>query len=291
MNSMTGYGRGSAESDLCRVSVELSSVNSRKQLELRFSIPRELSILEIDFRLFLQKHLSRGSVNLTFDYKLNSSALAESSVIDLESAQLVYHQLSEFCQSHKSDLQVSLSDILSFPGIINEASTLPFDEIQALAQKALEDALQSLNKMRYSEGLILKEDLQQRCEIMQELLQKIEARSDAALVEQRDRMLERLKLLDLEIDLADDRLLKELAIYAEKSDINEELVRLQSHLKQFVALLQKTAPGREMEFIGQEINRETSTLAAKSSDLQINSLALALRSEAGRLREQILNVE
>ncbi len=292
MRSMTGYGRGNATANGNQVSVELSAVNSRKQVEMRFAIPRELGMLEPQLRQLVQQKLSRGSLNIAITYQLCEETNSQLGQIDLAAASRAAATLRQVAQEADLTAGPTLAEILLVPGVISQASSLPFEPLQALVTEALAQALQALDAMRLTEGRALQEDLLARCENMHQVVTAIANRGDEAVRQQCQRLQERIGKLGLELSLDDERLNKEVVFYAERSDITEELVRLQSHLEQFHELLHSDDdPGRKLDFLGQEMNREANTLSAKTADSQIASLALGLKTELGRVREQIMNIE
>jgi len=289
---MTGYGRGTAEADGNLVSVELSAVNSRKQVEMRFAIPRELGMLEPPLRQQAQQKLSRGSLNIAVTYQLSQENNSQLSCIDLEAACRAVEMLREIGRRSGLQNEPSIADVLQIPGVLNTTGSLPYKPLQQLAETALGRALEGLDAMRLKEGQVLQQDLQQRGQVMSGLVERIVARRDEAVQQQKLRLQERIAKLGLELSLDDERLAKELVFYAERADITEETVRLQSHLVQYQDLLNSPDdPGRNLDFLGQEMNREVSTLAAKTADQEISALALSLKTELGRIREQIMNIE
>ena len=170
----------------------------------------------------------------------------------------------------------------------NESDT----NLKKLAAKALEDALDDLDRTRIAEGQRLKADLLQRGQNLKDLVEKIAARADDAVILQKKKLQERIATLGIELQTDDERLAKELAFYVEKADITEETVRLQSHLVQYAQLLDSDDdPGRNLDFLGQEMNREANTLSAKTADMDIAGYALSLKTELNRIREQIMNIE
>lgn len=292
MRSMTGYGRGTCESDGNLVCVELFAVNSRKQVEMRFAIPRELGMLEPQLRQQVQQRLSRGSLNVAVTYQLNPKSNSQLASIDLDAATRAVEMLREISQRNSLSSEPTITDILQIPGVLISNDSSPYEPLLKLAETALAHALDELDAMRIKEGLALQQDLLQRGRIMSELVDKIIARADEAVQQQKIRLRERIAKLDMELSLDDERLARELVFYAERADIAEETVRLQSHLAQYQELLHShDDPGRNLDFLGQEMNRETNTLSAKTADLEISSLALALKTELGRVREQIMNIE
>ena len=293
MKSMTGYGRGIAEAEGNRVSVEITAVNSRKQVEMRFALPKELAMLEPSLRQVIQQRLSRGSLNVAVTYRLDPSAYARQSRINVELGAAAAVELRRLARAiGNDDLGVTLADLLQVPGVMMAEAGDPCEALSELVLAALDVALTELGRSRETEGQRLREDLLARGRQMKAMLAEIEGRADEALRLQRERLLERIRVLGLELDLNDERLLKEVAFYAERADITEETVRLRSHLQQFETLLDsEDDPGRALDFLGQEMNREISTLSAKTADLEIARTALAMKGEIGRVREQVMNIE
>ncbi len=292
MRSMTGYGRGTCEAEGNLVCVELFAVNSRKQVEMRFAIPRELGMLEPQLRQQVQQRLSRGSLNVAVTYQLNPKSNSELASIDLDAACRAVEMLREIGRRSGLSSEPAITDVLQIPGVLISNDSSPYEPLLKLAETALARALDELDAMRLKEGLALQQDLLQRGRIMAKLLEQIIARADEALRQQKIRLRERIAKLDMELSLDDERLARELVFYAERADITEETVRLQSHLEQYQELLNShDDPGRNLDFLGQEMNRETNTLSAKTADLEISALALALKTELGRVREQIMNIE
>ncbi|MDD4538307.1 MAG: YicC family protein [Lentisphaeria bacterium] len=292
MKSMTGYGRATTSADGNQVTVEVSAVNSRKQVDMRFAIPRELGMLEPVLRQQIQEQLSRGSLYVALSYVLNPAARKQMAQVDLDMACHVAANLREVATKTGINGEITLQDILSVPGVVVEAASSPYEPLKDLAVAALKDALAALDDMRNREGVKLQEDLLMRRQTMIDLVDKITARGDEALLLQKQRLRERIAALGVDLTLDDERLAKELAFFAERADITEELVRLRSHLDQYGELLiSNNDPGRNLDFLGQEMNREVSTLAAKTADLSISNWALALKAELARIREQIMNIE
>lgn len=289
---MTGYGRGQADNAGDSATVEISAVNSRKQVEIRFSIPRELGMLEPQLRQQIQQRLSRGSLYVAVTFQLGNAAAAQHAAIDTAAALRAIQVLREIKRSAGLLADPVFSDILAFPGVLNVGESSRYEPVKALVSEALARALEQLEETRCREGEALQRDLLQRGEVLRRALQAIQARGPEALQQQKERLRERLAALGLELNLEDERLLKELILYTERADITEELVRLQSHLQQYDALLHShDDPGRQLDFLGQEMNREINTLAAKTADLQIAQEALLLKTEMGRIREQVMNIE
>lgn len=291
MKSMTGYGRAVAEADGNRATVEVSAVNSRKQVDMRFNLPRELYGLEPTLRQRIQQQLSRGSLQVAVSYKLDERQSQLQAAVDMPAALAVSHLLQELA-AQGGLAAPTIQDVLAFPGVVTESTSSMLEPLQKLVLQALDGALANLDAMREQEGEALRDDLLRRGELIAELLQRVASRSQDALVLQRQRLLERIAALGVELTLDDERLIREVTFYAERADITEEIVRLQSHLQQFAQLLQnEPTPGRNLDFLGQEMSREANTMAAKTSDLEIAREVLEIKTELSRIREQVMNVE
>lgn len=293
MKSMTGYGRSTVVKDGNSVTVEISSVNSRKQLDMRFGIPRELGMLEPEFRQIAQGMSSRGSFQVSVSYQLNPDASPSSAMIDSELAKAVVQQLREL--GHSSGMkhaEPTWSDILSVPGVILEQGHSRYEPLRELALEAFRNALSDLDTVRHAEGVRLKEDLVARGETIRSLVEHIDGREGEAIELLKTKLQERLSKLGLDLPIDDEKLSREVIFYVEKADITEEVVRLKSHLVKYFQLLNSDGdPGRDLDFLGQEMNREANTLSSKTADMTISEDALKLKTELSRIREQIMNIE
>lgn len=291
MKSMTGYGRGTALGENgTQAVVELSAVNSRKQLEMRISAPKELGMLESELRAVIQKQLVRGTLVVSVSYQLGKEDMGGKTPLDSDYAVSVASQLVDFAK--KSGLPMpTIGDVLSIPGVLKVSDTTS-DVIKPLVFSALDKALKELDAMRDREGAVLRADLSARGEAMRALVDRIGGREQEAILLVRDKLRERIAQLGVELPIDDERLLKELAFYVDKSDITEEVVRLKSHLNQYAVLMDATGDaGRNLDFLCQEMSREVNTLSAKTSDMSISADAMALKIELSKIKEQIMNVE
>ena len=292
VHSMTGYGKGTCTRNGHQATVEVSSVNSKKQADVRLNLPRELSRLEPALRNLLREHLARGSVSVTIACELSSDLRRARFEIDRGAAASVVAGLRELARSVGISDELRVGELLLVPGIVTEENPSFPAEIDQIVESAMTQALVDLSAMRSTEGQALCADLTARRDRLRELIDGIAKDADVVLAHQAKRLRERIGMLGVDLDLDDDRLAREAAFYAERSDISEELVRLESHLSQFSELLTTTEPaGRALEFLCQEMSREVSTVCAKTCDTRIAQLGLALRAELGRVREQVLNVE
>lgn len=291
MKSMTGYGKGVAASDGRELTVELKSVNHRF-LDVSLRLPRVLSCIEDAIRTTIADRLARGHVDVFVNYR-NTRSDAKTVRVDqtLLSAYVTAAREANDSLSLRDDL--TLSNVLRLPDV---TEIVPADEdadaLIALAKDATALALDALIEMRAAEGLRLRAALQSGVDAMDAYRDEILARAPFVAEDYRKKLNERIEavLSDTEIDRA--RLATEVALFADRCCIDEELVRLKSHIAQFRAYLDAAEPvGRNMDFIVQEMNRECNTIGSKANDAELTKAVLACKAEIEKLREQIQNVE
>ena len=291
MKSMTGFGRGEASNKDYQVSVDISSVN-RKQLDIRFSTPKEALFLEAVVRSTVPEYAARGTINIQMKINFSSGSLNSVKFND----ELIKEYLKHVKQLQKDtglNEDVSVSDILALPGAVEPTEAqISVDGLTEVAKKSLINALENLVKARTEEGSHLKEDLIARKDVLLGYVSELKEKSVKTVEQFREKLLSRINDAGLSMDLDPERIHQEVVIYADRTDITEELVRLEGHLIQFGKLIEKNEPvGRELDFLMQELNREINTTASKSSDSEIAKLAVAVKAELERCREQIQNVE
>ncbi len=289
MNSMTGFGRGQARDEKIEVTVEVSSLNSRN-LEVSFLGPKEWMGLEHIFVRQVRKSLQRGKVRVA----LQAKSLDCEGPLNWDDS-----EVSEFLAKLEK-----LSKTLGVSFDVNPA--LLFRVVQALSQKtyslphwetvksaveeALDVALDHLQTMRSQEGKALTEDIRLRSHQLAIWLEEIRTEVPKVVPSYRDLLLQRLGQADLDLD--DERVRKEIAIFADRCDIAEEITRMDSHLKQLEACLtEEGAVGRKIDFLIQEINREINTVGSKANYLPITQQVIEFKGELERLREQAQNLE
>ena len=292
MKSMTGFGRGVAMDSSMQVTVEISAVNSRKQLEMRLSLPAEFASLDAELRGIVQKRIARGSLNISVNRRLVDSGEKGTGIVavDFDLAATAFRHLKAFTQANGLP-SPTLSDILQVPGVLN-GSQISVERMKPLLISALDEALSSLEEMRAREGEVLKADLTRRGEQMLSLVTRIEELEKGSQLAMKERLLERIRALAIDIQADDERLAREVAFLIDKADITEEMVRLKSHLAQYLRLMEESSEvGRNLDFLCQELNREINTLGSKCSEKAISDLALEFKVELSKVREQILNVE
>ena len=292
---MTGFGRTANE--IVKESgftVEISSVN-RKQLELRFNLPRELASLENDLRKFFAASISRGMVNVR--------VLIEPSLKnELENAEINYkllYQLVEAAVKVKSECNldesaIDLASLFNVYGVVsNSSADVENSEVLDKLMSACRSALANFIESRRLEGEELAKDLQARIEFLKSLLVQIVPYTEVFKDNLRKKLIARLEEENFKIDLNDERLQKEILFYADKCDVTEEITRLNSHFAQFDRLMAENAKeqGRSMDFLMQEMFREINTLGNKSGSTDISPLVVQFKAELEKIREQVQNIE
>ncbi len=290
MHSMTGYGRASAAFGSSTLTVQVSSVN-RKTLDLTISLPEAWESLEPRIGEAVRRHASRGKVHV--DVELSGRDGAPQFHWDDKMAAEILRQLREFAT--RQSIQFSPTTELLWQiasAQRKDGNTVTADEIAPVLWPALDEALKNFSAMRAQEGAALLQDFLSRLDQLKKHVSSIAERAPAVPKNYREQLHQRLRQAGLDLDLNDERVLKEIALFAERCDIAEELTRLASHFEQFNQLLQGGGEiGRKAEFILQEIGREVHTIGSKANDLVISRAVIELKNELERVREQVANVE
>jgi len=290
---MTGYGRGECARDGFKITVELGAVN-RRQSEISVNLPRELEMIEAQVRDAINAQVARGRVTAHIGiHEAEGQAVARAH-INLPLAKSYATELARLAQSLKISGDISLDQILRAPGVFQTDEELVAAEtVWPAVEKALKAALSALVKMREREGAHLSEDLTARICIMRSAVEKIQKQAPQTAENYRQQLLERIKSAGIEnIAPDDERLLKEIVLFADRSDISEELTRLHSHFKQYEDCRKSKEPvGRTLDFLAQEMNREINTIGSKANDAIISREVVTLKTELERFREQVQNVE
>ncbi|MBQ6077984.1 MAG: YicC family protein [Clostridia bacterium] len=291
MNSMTGYGKGTAARDGRELTVELKSVNHRF-LDVSMRLPRILSCIEDPLRAAIAKRLARGHVDVFVNYR-NTRSDAKTVRVDAVLLKAYVYAADEANETLHLPNDLTLSNVLRLPDV---TEIVPADEdtdtLIALAKEATNQALDAMLVMRKAEGERLKAALASGVNQMDAYREQILSRAPFVAEDYRRKLNERIEsvLSDAEIDRA--RLATEVALFADRCCIDEELVRLKSHITQFRAYLEASEPvGRNMDFIVQEMNRECNTIGSKANDAELTKAVLGCKAEIEKLREQIQNVE
>ena len=299
MHSMTGYGSARASSSGGgQFTVEAQSVN-RKQSEVLINLPRELSSLEPLLRAAVNERVARGRIVVNVGHQARSPAVGNGSnppaaaALDVAVARAYYQAMVALKAELGASGEVGIELVLRAPGVLR-SNEEPLDPGEAGEQilEALHAALADLLEMRAREGARLADDLRTRLKVLDGHLAEIRLRQPEAITQYRVTLHERIRRAGVELPIDDERLVKEVVLFADRSDISEEVTRLASHLEQFAGLTDRREPvGRALDFLCQEIAREFNTLGAKSNDLRINQLAVACKTELDKIREQVQNIE
>jgi uncharacterized protein (TIGR00255 family) len=291
--SMTGYGRAEAVLDGHRFAVEIKSLNHRF-LEISLRVPAMLSALEMEIKKKVAEPLLRGKIDVIIRKDVQGEAEnGQALVLNLPLARSYFSVLTQLKQT------LNLKDEISLDMIANQKDVfLPVESPQDVTAlwkgltAVLDEALGGMMEMRRREGEILSRDLSARLEVMAKRLNDVESMAPQVVLEYSRRLSERIRELTGGLVVDESRLSQEVAIFAEKSDITEEIVRLRSHLAQFSEMLAcEEAIGRKVDFLIQEMNREVNTIGSKSSDAFISKQVIEIKSEIAKLREQVQNLE
>lgn len=291
---MTGFGMATAESDGAHYSVELRSLNN-KYFKALIRLPEELQILEAEIETLLSKRLTRGSVVLTARYSDTSAAAAGR--INAAALERYLAQLLAIPGLDHEAARVDLGALLALPGVVvNDTGEERIDRARPILLRLAAEAADKLMAMRAREGVMLHETLHQHRETIRVRLEEVALRAPKVVEQYQERLRVRINALLAEAGAAvrDEDLLREVAVYAERSDIAEEISRLDGHLKQFREIIDERggdSAGRTMDFLAQEMLREANTIASKSSDGEISRRIVEIKSAIDRIKEQAANVE
>jgi uncharacterized protein (TIGR00255 family) len=288
---MTGYGHGETDHNGTKFTVELNSVN-RKQSDIVINLPRDLISLEPQIRQTINENISRGRTNVVVSYH-NGSNVPRQLALDVDLARSYHDAMRALQKELNAPGEITVGAILQAPGVMRTPEE-SFDSSAAwpAIERALRAALNQLIKMREREGKNLAKDLIHRLKAMRKQIKEIRALHPDVVKKYRAALLERIQKAGLPIGTDDERLIKEVSFFADRSDVSEELTRVESHLAEFAHHLRRHEPvGRTLEFITQEIFRELNTLGAKANDAGISQRVVACKAELEKIREQIQNIE
>ena len=291
MLSMTGYGRGEYREGGIELSVEIKTVNNR-YLDALIKAPRIFAAYEEVIRARVREKITRGHADVYVT--LSDKREKKKTLVLDEGAALSYaaaaKRLSEILPEVPFDL--TATSLLRMPDVIvRDEGQSADDELLAALDSALCSALDALNVMRAREGDKLKADMLSRMDTIESLVNRVAERAPLVAQNYRARLSERMKEALSGVDFDETRLLTEVAVFADKSNIDEELTRLTSHISQFRSICKEERVGRKLDFLVQEFNRESNTICSKSNDLAVTNAGLALKNEIEKIREQVQNVE
>lgn len=292
IKSMTGFGRGEATANGLQITVEIKTLNSR-YLEIAVRTPKSLQDKELEIKELLQKLIQRGKVHVSVNIEKGSDLSAD--IICNEQRVKAYSDILEqirFIANIEEPLRVS--DLLGFDDIFERRQEDEGEIIKIWKSTctALEKAINKMNVMREQEGNELKKELKAQVFGIQEMIDEVAEITENRVAEVRERLQLRIKALIGDENIDRDRLEMEIALIADKMDINEEIIRLRSHLKFFLeAIENQQAVGRRLNFLCQEINRELNTIGSKSGDSKIAHLVVLGKEKLEQIREQVQNIE
>lgn len=291
IKSMTGFGRCEISEDNRKFTVEMKSVNHR-YLDVNIKVPKKLNFFEAAIRTLLKEYVGRGKVDIFItyeDYTENNVSIKYNR--DVAGEYLKY--LNEMAEDFSLDNDVRVSALSRYPEVFTmEEQTIDEASLWKLLKKAIEGAAESFVETRIQEGENLRNDLVEKLEGMLKLVAFIEEKSPRIITEYRQKLEDKVKELLADAKIDESRLLMEVTIFADKVCVDEELVRLRSHIETTrETLLAGGSMGRKLDFIAQEMNREANTILSKATDLEISNCAIELKTEIEKVREQIQNVE
>ena len=290
ISSMTGFGKGVISSGNLIIETEIKSFNSRF-LELSLKIPRSLSEKEFLIRDIIKKNISRGKVSVSIFFKREGSN-GKPMFVDKNGLNSVLEILRELKESTKSSDNISLDNILLFQNMVLTDSILDIENEYKLVEKSIQISLENFKSMRIKEGTELTNDLRTRVKNIQDTVSKISSASRPSVNVYFEKIKKRAKQLFENLSDNAERLDFELAMLAEKYDITEECVRLESHIKMFLNTLEQSEEaGRKLNFISQEMNREANTINSKTISTEISHYGIFIKEELEKIREQIQNIE
>lgn len=290
MKSMTGFGRASLESNGKNYIIEIKTVNN-KYSDITVKSPKRLSFMEDKIRKQIANRITRGKVEVLVSF-FDFSNKSKNVVLNKKIAKEYIKQLREIADENNLSENISVVEIAKLPDILNSIDSDNDEEIASEALQCLNMALDSLIEMRKAEGENIKQDLLVRIERVQNLVDKIAENSKGIVEEYVSKLEKRVKEI-LKTDVVDEnRIAQEAVIYADKTSIEEELTRLNSHIVQFKELVNSDGPvGKKLDFMIQEMNRETNTIGSKAGSGEITKSVIDLKVELEDIREQIQNIE
>ncbi|MHC4314423.1 MAG: YicC/YloC family endoribonuclease [Planctomycetota bacterium] len=290
---MTGYGDAEGQLDGVTYAVEIRTVNNR-YFKANIKLPESVAFLTEAIEKLLRKNLSRGTVNYVL--RLRNASANVLFDIDETALQAVMERLSRIASSANINCPIDIGSLLNLPGILEPAT--PDENIAEQIRKTVleisQEAIEKLKQMRAAEGAALEADLKKHCSAIKQDIEQICARSEVVLTRYAEKLKKRVNelLAGAKLKLDEETLAREVAIFAERSDISEEIARLDSHLLQLLQGCQTNSQaGRRLDFISQEMLREANTIASKASDTEITKCVVNIKCRIDRIKEQVQNVE
>ncbi len=289
MYSMTGYGKAEYSDNGITLIVEIKTVNNRN-FDLNCKMPRAFIALEDTIRKTVQGYINRGRIDLFVNFS-DTREGSQKLEVDFERASSYYNASIQLAEKFNLSNDISVSQLMKSPDVIIDNATSDLTEINDIVKEVVKNACINLNQMRKIEGEKLVFDMLNRMQTIKDLASKISVRAPFVAEEYKNKLQARIEeaLKDVKYDQA--RLLNEVAFYTDKVNIDEELTRLNSHIVQFSEIVKLDGMGKKLDFLMQEFNRETNTICSKSNDIEVTRLALELKNEIEKVREQVQNLE
>lgn len=291
IKSMTGFGRSIYENEGREYLIEIKSVNNRFS-DVNIKMPRSLNYLEEKLKKEILKSVSRGKVDVYITFN-NNSDRGKSIKLNTEIAKVYIDELKKLSKEAEIIDNINIMDISKFPDVLNIRMEEDSEEIiEKELMIALDEAIKSFIDMREKEGNKIKQDLENRVKVISEKIEQISNISSGLVEEYIVKLETRIKEL-LKTDVVDQtRLAQEVVIYSDKCSVEEEITRLKSHMSQFLNLINENiAIGKKLDFLIQEMNRETNTIGSKANNLEITNLVVDIKTELENIREQVQNIE
>lgn len=291
MRSMTGFGRGESENSTHKVTVDIKSVNG-KFLDINVKMGKNFLSVEEDIKNIIKAKQTRGTIDV-FVSVLDKGVSAPTLVINFDLAKEIYNESAKISSQLNIPNNISAKDLLKFDDVMEiDTNSIEIEFISKLIKLATEVAVNNMSVMQETEGKKMQADLKDKINQMSNVVEKIKSFAPEAIEEFRNKLKQRISeaLVDTSLDM--NRFLNEVAYYVDKTDINEEIVRLHSHINQFNKLILDTEPvGKRLEFLTQEITREINTTGSKVSNINLTTLVLEAKNINETIKEQIRNVE
>lgn len=292
IKSMTGFGRGENSDSVRSFSVEIKSVNHRYN-DIIIKMPKHLNYLEERIKKIIRSKLTRGRIEIYINLEYIAGGDIEVQV-DVPLATSYKKAVDMLCKELDINKEINVEMLTRFPDVLKiEKREEDEDEVWTCLVSALEQALNRLISMRNDEGKELANNITLKAHKIKEIVEEIEERAPKVVIEYKDKLTNRIKeLLEEKYDIDENRLANEIAYYADKCSIDEEIVRLYSHINQMHKSLDLDIPvGRKLDFLVQEMNREINTIGSKVGDIEITKKVVEIKSELEKIREQIQNIE
>ena len=290
IKSMTGYGKANLEKTERTYQIEIKSVNHR-YLDISIKMPKAISYLEEDIKKCISKKIQRGKIDVFVTFE-NNSAEGKNIKINTEIAKMYIEQLKKLAESENILSNIEVTDISKYPDVLTIQNNQDEDTIKNELMEVTKNAVNQIIEMKEKEGEKIAEDLTRRLEEIQKKILEISTLSTGLIQEYVVKLKTRVQELLQNQEIDEARLAQEVVIYADKCSVEEEITRLNSHISQFKELLNSnTQIGKKLDFIIQEMNRETNTIGSKANNLEITNDVIDIKTEIENIREQVQNIE